>query len=95
MKKEIHPKYFTNSTTTCACGKTFSYGSTVEKLSTDICSNCHPFFTGKTNIMDIAGTVEKFNKKASLAVKDYSKTKKENINKKKETKKSKGIKIEE
>ena len=95
MKKNIHPTYYKDATITCACGKVLHVGSTVEKSTTDICSNCHPFFTGKANIVDTTGNVEKFKTKASKAVKDYSKTKKEVKTKKKEAKKAKGVKVEE
>lgn len=95
MKKDIHPKYYKDATITCACGNVVHGGSTNEKMTTDICSKCHPFFTGKANIMDTAGTVEKFKNKASLAVKDYAKAKKAAVAKKKETKKAKGVKVED
>ena len=60
MKDKIHPKYFSKSIVTCACGSSFTVGSTLEKISVEICSNCHPFFTGGNKIMDTAGRVEKF-----------------------------------
>jgi len=59
MKKGIHPKYV-NCIITCACGSKVETRSTVEKISVDLCSNCHPFFTGKQKIVDSAGRVEKF-----------------------------------
>jgi len=62
MKKEIHPKYF-QTTATCACGATYDIGSTKENLRLDICSNCHPLFTGKQKLMDSEGRVERFKKK--------------------------------
>ncbi|MEE9212376.1 MAG: 50S ribosomal protein L31 [Phycisphaeraceae bacterium] len=62
MKKSIHPKYGTCKVT-CACGNAFETHSTVEKLHVDICSACHPFFTGKQKFVDTAGRVEKFQKK--------------------------------
>ena len=62
MKAEIHPKY-TESKVTCACGNTFQTRSTAGNLQVDICSNCHPFYTGKQKLVDIAGRVEKFNRK--------------------------------
>jgi large subunit ribosomal protein L31 len=64
MKKKIHPNY-KEITVTCACGNTFKTRSTTNKdeLKLEICSNCHPFFTGKQKLMDSAGRVEKFNKK--------------------------------
>jgi large subunit ribosomal protein L31 len=62
MKKKIHPKY-EKITVTCACGNTFETRSTKDKLTTDICSNCHPFYTGKEKLLDTAGRVEKFNRR--------------------------------
>lgn len=65
MKAEIHPKYFANATVTCACGNTFTVGSTKEKLTVEICSNCHPFYTGNEKSLDAAGRVEKFKARAA------------------------------
>lgn len=62
MKKGIHPQY-KEATVTCACGETFKTRSTKEKILLDICSKCHPLFTGKQKIMDTAGRVERFQKK--------------------------------
>lgn len=62
MKKKIHPKY-QEVTVTCACGNTFKTKSTKEKLTVDICSACHPFYTGKQKLLDTAGRVEKFNRR--------------------------------
>lgn len=63
MKKEIHPKYFETATVRCACGNTFSVGSTKEYLEVEVCPKCHPFYTGKEKIMDTMGQIQKFNKK--------------------------------
>lgn len=60
MKTDIHPKYYTNATFTCACGNTYTMGSTKESHSVEICSACHPFYTGNEKIVDTAGRVEKF-----------------------------------
>ncbi len=62
MKKNIHPKY-EEIKITCACGNVFVTHSTKADMSVEICSACHPFFTGKQKIIDTAGRVEKFNKK--------------------------------
>jgi len=62
VKKGIHPEYKT-AHVTCACGNTFETRSTVDKLNVEICSQCHPFFTGKQKLIDTAGRVEKFLKK--------------------------------
>jgi len=60
MKKEIHPAYFPEAKVTCACGNSFTVGSTSEKIEVEICSACHPFYTGTEKILDAAGRVEKF-----------------------------------
>lgn len=62
MKKDIHPEYH-DATITCACGTVYHIGSTQEKMHVEICSNCHPFFTGKQKLIDTAGRVEKFRRK--------------------------------
>lgn len=62
MKKKIHPKYV-DCVITCACGNRVETRSTVEKISVDLCSKCHPFFTGRQKIVDSAGRVEKFKKR--------------------------------
>jgi len=62
MKKDIHPKYV-DATVTCGCGNTFNTRSTKEKITVEICSSCHPFFTGKVKFVDTAGRVEKFQRK--------------------------------
>ena len=59
MKEEIHPKYY-NSKVRCACGNEFEIGSTQKEIKVEICSKCHPFFTGKQKLVDTAGRVEKF-----------------------------------
>jgi len=65
MKAGIHPEYF-DSTITCACGAVYKTGSTLETISIELCSACHPFFTGKQKILDTARRVEKFSAKAEL-----------------------------
>lgn len=62
MKADIHPKYF-NAKVKCACGNSFSVGSTKELLEVELCSRCHPFYTGTSKIVDSAGRVEKFKKR--------------------------------
>ena len=59
MKKDIHPTYY-QAKVDCACGHKFTVGSTKEKLEVEICSNCHPFYTGTSKVIDAAGRVEKF-----------------------------------
>jgi large subunit ribosomal protein L31 len=63
MKKDIHPKYYMNATVICSCGNTWTTGSTKEIIRTDVCSNCHPFFTGEQRIVDTEGQVDRFYKK--------------------------------
>ncbi|MEX0690109.1 MAG: 50S ribosomal protein L31 [Candidatus Paceibacterota bacterium] len=60
MKKETHPKYHKEAKFTCACGNKLVIGSTKEKADVEICSNCHPFYTGKKSLVDTAGRAEKF-----------------------------------
>ena len=62
MKKNIHPNYV-EATVTCACGNTFTTMSTNDKISVEVCSMCHPFYTGKQSLGSKKGQVEKFNKK--------------------------------
>jgi len=64
MKKDTHPKYELNTSATCACGAIFKVGSTMPEIRMEICSNCHPFYTGNEKIMDTAGRVERFKKRA-------------------------------
>jgi large subunit ribosomal protein L31 len=63
MKKNIHPTYFPNAQVKCACGATFQVGSTKEFIEIEICSNCHPFYTGRERVVDTMGRVEKFKKR--------------------------------
>lgn len=67
MKQGIHPTYNEDVLVKCACGNTFKTGSVKNELKVEICSNCHPFFTGKNKIVDIGGRVEKFRKKFNLS----------------------------
>lgn len=62
MKEGIHPEYY-QAKVTCVCGNTFEIGATKKEISTDICSNCHPFFTGKHKLLDTEGRIERFRKK--------------------------------
>ncbi len=65
MKAKIHPKYV-EATVRCACGNTFQVGSTKKSLRVDVCSKCHPFFTGEQRIVDTAGRVERFRRRFKL-----------------------------
>ena len=70
MKTDTHPTYFADAKVVCACGRTFTVGSTQDKLEVEICSACHPFYTGNEKILDAAGRVEKFkNRRAAATVK--------------------------
>jgi large subunit ribosomal protein L31 len=72
MKSNIHPKYFPNAKVTCAtCGTTWTTGSTREVIHTDMCSNCHPFYTGTQRLVDTEGQVDRFMKK--LEARDQAK----------------------
>ncbi|MFA7672366.1 MAG: 50S ribosomal protein L31 [Clostridia bacterium] len=66
MKKDLHPKYY-KTTATCACGNVFEIGSTKKDIKVEICSNCHPYFTGKQKLVDSGGRVDKFKKKYGIA----------------------------
>lgn len=77
MKKEIHPKYYPDAVVTCACGNSWKTGSTRKEIRTEVCSACHPFFTGQQQrIIDIEGQVDRFYKRLQ-ARQDYIETKKE------------------
>ncbi len=80
MKEEIHPKYF-ETTITCACGNVIHTRSTVKNIRVEICSACHPFFTGKQKLVDTAGRVEKFKQR-------YTKTAGRTVRKKTKIKKT-------
>jgi large subunit ribosomal protein L31 len=67
MKKEIHPQYH-QAKVSCACGRKFVVGSTQQVIDVEICSNCHPFYTGKEKLIDTAGRVEKFKTRRAKAV---------------------------
>jgi large subunit ribosomal protein L31 len=75
MKTKIHPKYYPEATVTCACGATWTTGSTKPELRLDICSNCHPFYTGEQRIVDTEGQVDRFMKRVQ-AREDYVSAKK-------------------
>jgi large subunit ribosomal protein L31 len=65
MKKDIHPKY-NECTVTCACGESFKTISTEKEIKVEICSQCHPYFTGKQKLVDTGGRVDKFKKRYGL-----------------------------
>lgn len=69
MKTDIHPQYHTKAKVVCACGNAFTVGSTVPEIHVEICSNCHPFYTGKQKLVDSARRVEKFQEKLTKKTK--------------------------
>ena len=90
MKKGIHPTFHSKATVTCSCGAVLITGSTQEKMSVEICSQCHPFYTGKKKMIDTTGRVDRFKKLAERA-----EVKKKTVSPKKpKTDKSKKEKIE-
>ncbi len=66
MKEKIHPKFFENAVVTCSCGNTFTIGSTKQTLRVELCSKCHPFFTGERKMIDTGGRVERFKRRYGL-----------------------------
>jgi large subunit ribosomal protein L31 len=63
VKTKIHPKYYDDAKVTCVCGNTFTVGSTKQELRVEVCSRCHPFYTGEQRIRDTMGRVERFRKR--------------------------------
>ena len=78
MKEAIHPKYYPEAKVVCACGNSWVTGSTVEVIHTDVCSECHPFYTGEQRIVDTEGQVDRFYKKLQ-AREEYIKEKEDRI----------------
>lgn len=76
MKKDIHPKYDLNTKATCACGATYLVGSTMGDIKMEICSSCHPFYSGNEKVLDTAGRVDRFKKRAEATKAVKSKAKK-------------------
>ena len=76
MKKDIHPTYCEEARAECACGATFDIPATKEKINVEICSSCHPFYTGKEKLIDTAGKVEKFQARRTKAASVKAATKK-------------------
>lgn len=67
MKEGIHPTYYPDAVVRCACGNTWTTGSTVKEIHTDVCSKCHPFFTGEQRIVDAEGQVDRFYRRLQSA----------------------------
>ncbi len=68
MQKKIHPTYNATAQATCVCGATYIVGSTSKEINVEICSACHPFYTGKENLLDTAGRVDRFKKRTAAAL---------------------------
>jgi large subunit ribosomal protein L31 len=66
MRDKIHPKYYTDAKVVCSCGNTFTVGSTRKSLKVELCSTCHPFFTGERRMIDTAGRVERFKQRYKI-----------------------------
>ena len=66
MKEKIHPQYHDDATVTCSCGNTFTIGSTKKNLKVELCSKCHPFYTGERKMIDTGGRVERFKRRYKL-----------------------------
>jgi len=82
MKTDIHPKWYPNAKVVCACGHTFTTGSTKEEIRVEVCSACHPFFTGQQKFVDTLGRVERFKKRKEAAVPDLVSKRKKKLQKK-------------
>jgi large subunit ribosomal protein L31 len=67
MKVDVHPTYYDKAKVACACGNSFTVGSTKDKIVVEICSNCHPFYTGTEKSLDAAGMVDKFKSRMAKA----------------------------
>jgi len=66
MKTKIHPQFFKDAKVTCACGNSFTIGATKKEMRVEVCSQCHPFFTGERKMMDTAGRVERFKRRYKM-----------------------------
>jgi len=86
MKKNIHPEWYPQAKVSCACGASFTTGSTKPEIHVEICSACHPFFTGEMRFVDTQGRIEKFQARQKASV-NYTK-KKKNLEEKEERPKS-------
>jgi large subunit ribosomal protein L31 len=82
MKAKLHPKYNTQTKVTCACGESWTTGSTVDSIDVEICSACHPFYTGKSKLIDTAGRVDRFRSQLERGTKLASEKKKRVADKK-------------
>ncbi len=87
MKKEIHPEYHEDAKIICACGNTIKTGATIKEMHIEICSACHPFYTGKEKLVDSAGQVDRFKKKMEKFAAMEKKAKEQKATNKKKTEK--------
>ncbi len=76
MKKDIHPKYYDDARIICACGNVVTVGSTVREMKVEVCSACHPFYTGKKKLVDTTGRVERFKRRTEKTAKIKAEAKK-------------------
>lgn len=81
MKSNIHPPYYDKAKATCSCGAVFTVGSTASTISVEICSQCHPFYTGAEKLIDTAGRVERFKAREAKAAKAVKTAKKPRVKK--------------
>lgn len=81
MKPDIHPVYYPKAKITCGCGNAFTVGATREEIKVEICSKCHPFYTGESKLIDTAGRVEKFKQRQAKAKAVVAKPKKARVKK--------------
>ena len=66
MKEKLHPKYYEDAVVTCSCGNSFTTGSTKKELKVEVCSACHPYYTGERRMLDTTGRVERFKKRYNI-----------------------------
>jgi large subunit ribosomal protein L31 len=94
MKKDIHPKYYPEAKVHCACGNTFTVGSTQPSIQVEACNLCHPFFTGKHKFIDTAGRIDRFQEKLKIAQESNFDRKRKKIKNKLRRSKPPAIKID-
>ena len=91
MQIQIHPTYYSDATVVCACGNSFTTGSTKQSITVEVCYKCHPLYTGEEKLLDVKGRVDMFQKKQAFA-KQYQASNAGKKNKKEETKEEKKVK---
>lgn len=95
MKADIHPTYHSKAKVTCTCGASFTVGATVPELRAEVCSECHPFYTGKGKLVDTAGRVEKFKARKEAAAKSAASGKQARLTKNLKRREARAKKLEE